>query len=167
LSRQLRSPKTETVMHADSEETTVPTRTEGVSPPLYSYDRTRKWAAAAMYLAAYVILEWVSFIHVHKGVPITPWDPGLGAIFAVMIRSGPAAGMILFGGIVIADFVVLQTDVEGPIVIGIGAITALSFALVVAWARRRLKLDTELVHLRDVLMLLAVGLLGAAIDTIL
>src|SRR5215475_1479506 len=125
------------------------------------------WPVAATYLAAYVVLEWVSFIHIYKGVPITPWDPGLGAVFALMIRVGPVAGFILFGGVVIADLAVLQSDVETPIVIGIGAITALSYSAVVAWARRKLKIDTELVHLRDLLMLLAIGLLGAAIDTIL
>jgi hypothetical protein len=25
-------------------------------------------------IAAYVLLEWVSFIHEYKGVPITPWN---------------------------------------------------------------------------------------------
>src|SRR5262249_54415434 len=35
---------------------------------------------AGIFLAAYVILEWVSFIHEYKGLPITPWNPGLGAV---------------------------------------------------------------------------------------
>ena len=29
---------------------------------------------AGIFLAAYVILEWVSFIHEYKGLPITPWS---------------------------------------------------------------------------------------------
>src|SRR5258708_12017664 len=57
-----------------------------------------KWAVAVVYLAAYIILEWASFIHVHKGLPITPWDPGLGVAFALMIRGGPLSGLILFAG---------------------------------------------------------------------
>jgi two-component system, LuxR family, sensor kinase FixL len=129
--------------------------------------RRRDWALAATYLAAYVVLAWVSFIHTYRGVPITPWDPGLGAVFALMMRLGPVAGVVLFAGVVIADVLVLGSDVERPIVLGIAAITALSFSAVVAWGRRKLKIDTELVHLRDVLMLLAIGLLGATMDTIL
>src|ERR1700756_574036 len=50
--------------------------------------RRRDWALAATYLAAYVVLAWVSFIHTYRGVPITPWDPGLGAVFALMMRLG-------------------------------------------------------------------------------
>ena len=43
---------------------------------------------AGIFLAAYVILEWVSFIHEYKGLPITPWNPGLGVVFALMVFAG-------------------------------------------------------------------------------
>ena len=66
---------------------------------------------------------------------------------------------------VIAEALVLQNDVEWPIIVGIGAITALSYASVAALARRHLRINLELFQLRDVLILLAVGLAGAAIDT--
>ena len=59
---------------------------------LPSSEHASKWAAAVLYLAAYIALEWASFIHVHKGLPITPWDPGLGLAFALMIRGGPLSG---------------------------------------------------------------------------
>lgn len=134
---------------------------------LHTPDQALKWTAAAIYLAAYVVLEWASYIHVHKGMPITPWDPGLGVVFALMLRGGPLGGLILFGGMVIAEALVLQDDVDLPIFIGIGGITALSYGSVAALARRKLRIDIELFHLRDVLMLLAAGLAGAVIDTIL
>jgi signal transduction histidine kinase len=119
-----------------------------------------------MCLAAYVFLAWVSFIHVHKGLPITPWDPGLGVVFALMVFVGPRAGFVLFAGVVIAEVLVLPNDAEWPTVIGIGAITSLSFAAVAALARR-LRIDVGLSNLRDVLLLLALGLAGAIIDTVL
>jgi hypothetical protein len=53
---------------------------------LHSSERASKWAVVVLYLAAYIILEWASFIHVYKGLPSTPWDPGLGVAFALMIR---------------------------------------------------------------------------------
>ena len=45
-------------------------------------------AVAGMFLTAYVALEWVSFIHEYKGVPVTPWNPGLGVVFALMVFVG-------------------------------------------------------------------------------
>jgi hypothetical protein len=70
------------------------------------------WAVAAACLAAYVLLAWISFIHVHKGLPVPPWDPGLGVVFALMVFAGPQAGIVLFGGVVIAETFVLHNEVE-------------------------------------------------------
>jgi two-component system sensor kinase FixL len=124
-------------------------------------------AVAGMFLTAYVALEWVSFIHEYKGVPITPWNPGLGVVFALIVFVGSWGGFVLFIGVVTAEIFVLQSKLEWPIVIGVGAITSLSYAFVAAVARRHLYLDVGLIHLRDVLVLLAVGLAGGVIDTIL
>lgn len=132
-----------------------------------SLDRPSKWGVAAIYLAAYVVLEWASFIHVLKGVPITPWDPGLGVTFGLMILGGPLGAVILFAGMVIAQMLVLPSDVDWPIMVGVAAITALSYATVAAAAQRYFRIAVELNHLRDVLILLAAGLAGAALDTLL
>jgi two-component system, LuxR family, sensor kinase FixL len=134
---------------------------------LISSEHASKWAVAVSYLAAYVILEWASFIHVHKGLPITPWDPGLGVTFALMIRGGPLGGLILFAGMVIAETLVLQNDVDWQIDIGVAAITALSYTSIAALLQRYFRIDADLTHLRDVLMLLAAGLAGAVLNTVL
>jgi two-component system sensor kinase FixL len=134
---------------------------------LHLSEHASKWAVAVLYLAAYIILEWASFIHVHKGLPITPWDPGLGVAFAVMIRGGPLSGLILFAGMVVAETLVLQNDVDWPIDIGVAAITATSYASVAALVQRYFRIDADLTHLRDVLMLLAAGLAGAVLNTVL
>lgn len=130
-------------------------------------ERASKWAVALLFLAAYVILEWTSFIHVHKGLPITPWDPGLGLAFALMIRGGPWSGLILFAGMVVAEAIVLQNDVDWPIDIGVAAITAMSYASVAALVQRHFRIDADLTHLRDVLLLLGAGLAGAVLNTAL
>jgi signal transduction histidine kinase len=134
---------------------------------LHLSEHASKWAVAVLYLAAYIILEWASFIHVHKGLPITPWDPGLGVAFALMIRGGPLSGLILFAGMVVAETLVLQNDIDWPIDIGVAAITATSYASVAALVQRYFRIVADLTHLRDVLMLLAAGLAGAVLNTVL
>src|SRR5262245_48875387 len=119
------------------------------------------------FLAAYVLLEWVSFIHEYKGLPVTPWNPGLGAVFALMVVVGSWGSCVLFMGVIAAEIFVLQSKLEWPIVIAVGAITSLSYTFVAAVARRHMHLDVGLIHLRDVLVLLAAGLAGATIDTVL
>ena len=51
-------------------------------------------AIAVASLATYILLQWISFIHQYKGVPITPWNPGLGMIFALMVYAGPIAALL-------------------------------------------------------------------------
>ena len=97
-------------------------------------------AVAGTFLAIYLVLEWVSFLHEYKGLPVTPWNPGLGVMFALMVRAEPWGGFVLFAGVVIAEIFVLQSKLEWPIVIGVGAITSLSYAFVAAVARRYLQL---------------------------
>src|SRR5262249_6392912 len=112
------------------------------------------------------ILAWVSFIHVHKGLPVTPWDPGLGVVFALMVLAGPRAGLVLFAGVIIAEVLVLQNEVEWS-VIGIGAITSLSYTSVSICVRRHVQIVVGFFYHLDLLLLLMVVLAGAVIDTVL
>src|ERR1700744_537515 len=110
----------------------LPTRQAGQTVP---------WLTAGAYFAIYLVLEWASFVHIHKGVPVTPWDPALGVIFALMMRGGALGGFILFAGMLIAEELVLPDEAEWPVTVGIAAITALSYASVAAVARRALAID--------------------------
>lgn len=141
------------------------TRTSALSPIWQS--RGGQIAAALLFLALYVALEWLSFIHEYKGVPITPWNPGLGALFALMIFAGPAYAVVLFAGVAIAETLVLKTNLQWPIILGVAAIIAAVYAGATILARRVFRLDVSLVHLRDVIALLGAGLFGAMLATLL
>src|SRR5262245_55888956 len=99
---------------------------------------------ALAFLAAYVLLEWVSFIHEYKGVPITPWNPGLGAVFALMLFAGARYSAVLFVGVVIAEIAVLRSSLSWPIIIGIAGIIAVGYATMTMMARRVLAFDAGL-----------------------
>src|SRR5262245_3674791 len=121
----------------------------------------------AGFLVAYVLLEWISSIHEYKNVPITPWNPGLGVIFALLLLGGPLYSAVLFAGVVIAETTVLQIELPWSIIFGIAAIFAIVYGAAAVFARRHLRLDVSLFHLRDVIVLLACGISGAILVAIL
>jgi two-component system, LuxR family, sensor kinase FixL len=118
-------------------------------------------------LVAYLALEWVSFIHEHKGMPVTPWNPALGLVFAAILVKGVAYGLVLFIGVVIAEVLILRTELPWTIVLAMAAVVAASFTLAAVVARRHFRFDHTLQHVRDILVLLATGTAAAAISAIL
>src|SRR5262245_46548687 len=122
---------------------------------------------AVVLLALYVGLEWLSFLHEHDGLPVTPWNPGLGVMFAMIILRGHYYGIVFFAGVLLAELLVLRTDLAWPIVLAIGAIVAASYTGVAAIAPRFLRLSAQQFHTRDLLVLIAEGLSGAVISSVL
>src|SRR5262245_4540040 len=118
-------------------------------------------------LLAYLALEWASFIHEHKGIPVTPWNPALGLIFAVMLLKGVVYGLVLFAGVVIAEVFLVRTQLPWAIVLAMAALLAGSFAAAAVATRRYFRFDLGLNHVRDILVLLAAGIVAAAISTAL
>lgn len=117
----------------------------------------------AAVLVAYVLLEWVSFIHQYKGVPVTPWNPGLGLVLAFMVLFGARYAAVLFAGVLVAEIAVLRSDLPWPIILGIAAIIAAGYGLVAMAARETLHLNAGLNRLRDVALLLVSGAVGAVL----
>jgi two-component system, LuxR family, sensor kinase FixL len=118
-------------------------------------------------IALYVLLEWLSFIHEYKGVPITPWNPGLGLLVAFMVLFGTRYAVVLFAGAVIAEVAVLRSDLGWPVIVGIAAIIAAGYGLVAKVARGYLRLDAGLNRLRDIAVLLISGFAGAVLVAVL
>jgi signal transduction histidine kinase len=135
--------------------------------PLAASAGLREFATAVALLLAYVTLEWLSFIHEYKGVPITPWNPGLGLLFAFMVLKGPRHGLLLFAGVLIAELAVLRTRLDWYAILSISLIIAGAYSAAAAAARRRLRLDVRLNRLPDVLLLLVTALFGACVVAVL
>src|SRR5262249_57383655 len=119
-----------------------------VSPASFGLDLAMA-ITAGLFLAAYIVLEWVSFIHEYKGLPITPWNPGLGVVFALMIAGGKRYALVLFGGVVLAEILVLNSNLEWRGILGIAAIIALGYGAVASGFRRHFRIDTRLHRLPD------------------
>ena len=136
-------------------------------PSIRSRHLVWQWTAITGFVIAYLVLEWISFIHEYKGLPLTPWNPGLGLAFACLILIGPHYGIALFVGIIVAEIVVLQSNLEWTVIVGIAAIIASGYAFVATVIREQFRLDVGLTHLRDVIILLAAGFVGATGITLL
>jgi two-component system, LuxR family, sensor kinase FixL len=118
---------------------------------------------AAGFLLAYVGLEWLSFMHEHRGLPITPWNPGLGLAFALIIWGGwPFAGL-LFIGVILAEILVLQTSLGWTTVASIGAIYSLVYGWLGVVAQGRFGLHVGVERLGDIAILLGSALAGAIV----
>ena len=122
---------------------------------------------AVLLLFVYIALEWLSFLHEQEGLPVTPWNPGLGLMFAVIIIFGPAYGIVLFIGVLLAELLVLRSTLPLPIILAIGAIVAASYTAVALVSRRFLHLDWHAFQMRDILVLFAGGLVGAVVTSTL
>jgi signal transduction histidine kinase len=134
---------------------------------MFSRLAAHQWILAAGIVLAYVALEWISFIHEYKGLPLTPWNPGLGLVFACLILAGSRYGIALFVGVIIAEVVVLKSDLEWAVISGISTVVAAGYTFVAILIRKQFRFDVGLIHLRDVIILLVAAFIGSTFITLL
>lgn len=115
------------------------------------------------YLAGYVLLDWVSFIHPIAPFGITPWNPPTGLSFIVVLLFGQRFIPILFVAPLVADLVVRRFALSWPLelltvaIIGLGYSAALIFL-----SRPGTRFNPTLASMRDLLLLLVVAAASAA-----
>ncbi len=124
-------------------------------------------AGMVAFVLEYVGLEWVTYSHEYQGVPVTPWNPGLGIAFGLIVLRSAAYGLALFSGVVLAEVLVLRTDLAWSAILVIAVVVAASYTVAAGVARRRLRLDVAMDHVRDVLVLMSAGTAGAGIVALL
>ena len=87
------------------------------------FAQTAKTGVLALALVVvYVLLEWASFLHEYKGLPVTPWNPGRGVVFAAMIVGGARYAAVLFIGDIAAEIIVLKTSLGWLAILSIAAV---------------------------------------------
>lgn len=116
------------------------------------------------YLAGYVALDWLSYIHPFASFGITPWNPPTGLSFVLILIFGQRHVPLLFVAPLLADAMVrgfptpLLVGLAGVLVIGTGYTMATLSLL-----RPALKLDVSLSSMRDLFLLLVVAAMSAAV----
>jgi len=129
-------------------------------------------AASSLVAVGGLVLIWVlqdlaTFIHSYKDSLITPWNPGIGILFAVIIHDGILYGLVLFVGVVCAEFVTRGGALGLPVTLASAAIIAAAYTGAAVIARRHFAVNVELGRLRDSVILILTGMGSAFVVAIL
>jgi two-component system, LuxR family, sensor kinase FixL len=115
------------------------------------------------YLVGYVLLDWISFIEPYAPFGITPWNPGTGLSFVLVLLFGRRMIPFLFVGPLVSDLVQIQSplpwiiELASTAVVGGGYSAALIFL-----SRPSPKFDPALSSMRDMVLLMLVAVVSAA-----
>src|ERR1700754_363285 len=123
-----------------------------------------KTVVGAAYLSAFALLDWISFIEPYAHLGITPWNPGIGLSFVLMLLFGRGMFPFLLVSPLLADLLHQQFAMPWPleilssVLIGGGYSIALLFLL-----RPKLGFDPALSSMRDLVLLMLVAVISAAV----
>jgi two-component system, LuxR family, sensor kinase FixL len=120
------------------------------------------WLIAG-YVAAYVALDWVSFIHPVGVFGITPWNPPPGLSLAFLLRYGVRHGPWLFVAALAAEFLVRGAPAPLPVLVAASLLLAVSYTALAALLTRVLHIDADLRSLRDVTVFFVASAIACAI----
>lgn len=120
------------------------------------------WLIAG-YVAAYVALDWVSFIHPVGAFGITPWNPPPGLSLAFLLRYGVRHGPWLFVAALAAEFLVRGAPAPLPVLVAASLLLAVSYTALAALLTRVLHIDADLRSLRDVTVFFVASAIACAI----
>lgn len=122
----------------------------------------RDWLKNLAFVAAYVTLDWASFIYEFSVLGFTPWNPHAGLALAFLLRSSPRAAVWVMCAAVLADFVVRDWPGSPLLAIGSSLVLSAVYGGTATLLRRNRSFNPNLSSLRDVTLLFVFGI-GAAL----
>jgi len=115
------------------------------------------------YFGSYVLLDWASFVQPISPIGITPWNPGAGLGLAVVIVFGRRMIPYLFLAPLLADLVNLPTLPPWSVELLVSALIGGGYAAASMFLLRpSVRFDPALPSLRDLVLLMLVGLVSAS-----
>ena len=115
------------------------------------------------YVGIYILLDWASFVQPITPIGITPWNPGAGLGFAIVVLFGRRMIPYLFIAPLLADLVNLtapppwSVELLAAALIGGGYAAAAMLLL-----QPSIRFDPALSSLRDLVLLIVVALISAS-----
>ena len=116
------------------------------------------------YVAAYVALDWISFINPVGAFGITPWNPPPGLSLAFLLRYGTRQGGWLFVAALAAEFLVRGAPAPLPVLVAASLLLAVNYTALTALLVRVLHFRADFASLRDTVVFIAAsGVVCAAV----
>ncbi len=134
-----------------------------VGMPIWRLLSRRHVEIALAYLAGYVLLDWLSYVHPFASFGITPWNPPTGLSFALILLFGTEFLPWLFIAPVLADVLVrglplpLSAELPAALIIGGGYAAATAVLLLPT-----LRFDPTLTSRHSLLLLIVVAVTSTA-----
>lgn len=115
------------------------------------------------YLAAYALLDWLSFIEPYAQLSITPWNPGIGLSFVLLLLFGRRMIPFVVVAPLLADILQRQFSLPWIFEIASSALIGASYSLAALFLLRpSMRFDSALSSMRDLLLLMVVAAVSAA-----
>jgi signal transduction histidine kinase len=117
-----------------------------------------------LYIAGYVLLDWISLIEPYAPFGISPWNPGTGLSFALVLLFGRRMIPFLFVGVLLSDLVHRPLPLPWPAELSAALLIAGGYAAALfALMHPRIRFDPTLSSMRDLILLMVVAVLSAAV----
>ncbi len=121
----------------------------------------RQAPLAATFVAGYVALDALSYIHPMQQYSITPWNPQPALAIGLIMIGGQRWLPVVFAAVVLAEWVVRGAPAAWPSTVAIGAVLALGYAAIARALSGRYAVHPALDSQRDAMRLVAVVAVGA------
>src|SRR5215471_21279688 len=110
-----------------------------------------------LYLAGYVLLDWVSLIEPYAPFGISPWNPGTGLSFVLVLLFGLRMIPFLFVSPLLSDLVHQPLPMPWTIELASAALIGGGYSAALAFlSRPATRFNPSLASMRDLLLLIAV-----------
>ena len=117
-----------------------------------------------LYIAGYVLLDWVSLIEPYAPFGISPWNPGTGLSVALVLLFGRRMIPFLFAGVLLSDFVHRPLPLPWLLELAAALLIAGGYAAaLLALMHPRLRFDPALSSMRDLVLLMVAAVVSAAV----
>jgi two-component system sensor kinase FixL len=137
--------------------------TAGSALPLVTWMSRFYFAIGLAYLAAYVLLDWVSYVHPFAEFGITPWNPQTGLSFALILLLGRSYLPWLVVAPLAADLIVRELPLPVSAEVLVVLITGLGYgAGALLLLSPGIRFDPALSSRRSLVWLLAVATVSIA-----
>ncbi len=118
---------------------------------------------SAAFLAVYLPIDWLTFIHPRPSLNITPWNPPAGLYMALLLWTGMRGAPMVFATLVLADLVVRGHPASIASLLLSNVLIVAGYAAAAHVLRCRVGIDLALNRVRDVGWLVGVTFLSAAV----